>query len=479
MNKIHRTNLIIIWIAVAALSGLAFTNFGIQRSTIIEIIVMVVCGIISTVAYISQLDDLKKAILLIMPPAIGTLVFSALSGGNAIAFIANFVLLAMAAAYFMTKVVLYFAIPFISISVITLIIAPTVIDGATGNLGGGLTKIALYIITSVLIYNCVKRGSGIVEKTEETLRLVQDNAGIANDISQQLSGAIVGSQSVVELLVTDSRNVESATGRMGGMIESTAATAAGVVESVDDADAEIGRNQELTVHMEEDFKQVMQAVANGNNAVIKAKDSIISMESIVSGAKTSTESLLEEMNHITSILDEINNIASQTNLLSLNASIEAARAGEHGRGFAVVATEIRNLSEESAGAAQNIGKILEDLKSHITGVTREITDSADAAQSSVQKVNEILEVFESITTATNNSKKNVEKEYEIIDNVRSRFDQIKSNMNAMVANTEESSAAIAEIRDAVNEQNQAITSISDEMNKIAGLSDELKTQFSK
>ena len=479
MNRIHRTNLIIIWIAVAALSGLAVTNFGFQSSTVIEIIVMVVCGIVSTCAYFTRLEDAYKAILLIFPPALGTLVFSALSGGNAIAFIANYVLLAMAAAYFIKKVVVYFSVPFISISLICLLIKPVIIDGVSGNIGGGLTKIALFIITSVLIYNCVKRGSGIVEETEKTLELVQDNAGIASDISGKLNDAIIGSKDVVELLVADSRNVEDATGRMGGMIESTAATAAGVVESVDVADTEIGRNQELTVHMEEDFRNVMKAVENGNRAVIDAKDSIMNMEGIVSGAKASTEELLDEMSHITSILDEINSIASQTNLLSLNASIEAARAGEHGRGFSVVATEIRNLSDESARASQNIGQILEQLKGRITGVTREITDSADAAHSSVQKVNGIMDVFRSITTATQNSKENVEKEYEIIDSVRKRFDQIKSNMKAMVANTEESSSAISEITEAVSEQNQAISNITDEMGKIKGLSEELRVQFSK
>ena len=479
MKKIHKTNLIIIWVAVVALIGLAFSNYGVTQSTIIETIVMIVCGSISTAAYFINLPDMQKAILLVIPPAIGTLVFSGLSGGNSISFIANYVLLAMAAAYFITKVIVYFSIPFICISLITLFINPKIVDGPDGSLAGGLTKLVLYIITAVLIYNCVKRGSGIVEQTEETLKLVQNNADIANDISQQLNGAIVESQDVVQLLVADSKNVEAATQRMGAIIEGTSSTASDVVQSVDNADAQISRNHDLAVQMDEGFRNVMKAVEDGNDAVVKAKEYIIGMEQTVSGAKTSTESLLEEMSHITSILDEINSIASQTNLLSLNASIEAARAGEHGRGFAVVADEIRNLSEESAKASQNIGNILEQLKGRIVAVTDEITNGATAAGNSVEKVNDILRFFENITAATNSSKDNVAKEYEIIDHVRQQFDQIKNNMDAMVASTRESTGAIAQITDTVNEQNQAIVNISDEMNKIAGLSGELKTQFGK
>ena len=477
MKKIHKLNLTIIWIAIIALIGLAFSNYGITQSTITETIVMVVCGIISTVAYAIKLPENTKAILLVMPPAIGTLVFSGLAGGNSLAFLANYVLLAMAAAYFIKKVVLVFAIPVISLSFVMLLINPKIIDGASGSFGGGSTKLALFVITAVMIYNCVKRGSGIVAQTEETLKLVRDNAGLANDISEQLNNAILGSQDMMQVLIADSKAVEQATGSMEAMIEKTVNTASDVVSSVDSAEEGINRNKELTLELEKGFRGVTDAVAEGNGAVVEARDFINYMEKTVSAAKTSTESLLEEMSHITSILDEINDIASQTNLLSLNASIEAARAGEHGKGFAVVAGEIRNLSEESAGAAQNIGNILEQLKSRIVSVTEDITAGAAAAVSSVEKIEGILTTFMSITAAAEASKQNMAKEYEIIDRVREQFDQIKNNMNAMVSSTQDTAGIIAGITGSVNEQNQAVSDISNEMDKIASLSSDLKTQF--
>ena len=477
--KIHKTNLIIIWSAIAALIGLAFANFGASRTSLIETAVMVVCGIISTAGYFMNIDDVKKGLILVMPPALGTLIFSGLSGGNGVAFFANFVLLAMAAAYFMKKTILWFSVPYSAISFIILLIDPKVIDGKTGSFGGGLTKLVLYIISAVLIYNCVKRGSGIVEETEETLDMVKKNADIANDISGKLNSAIVKSQDVVQILVDASRNVEQSTRRMGELVEVTADTAAEVVVSVDSANKDIDNNYQLAKQMDEGFEGVLSAVRDGNDAVVTAKDFISGMEVTVSGAKTSTESLLEEMSRITSILDEINSIASQTNLLSLNASIEAARAGEHGRGFAVVADEIRQLSEQSAGAANNIGNILEQLKDRIKEVAGEITNGAEAASSSVEKVEDILAVFERITETTRAAKENVDQEYGIIDNVRAQFEQIRKNMDAMVASTKDSTEAISGISGTVEDQNLAIQNISGEMDRIVVLSEELETQFKK
>ncbi len=102
------------------------------------------------------------------------------------------------------------------------------------------------------------------------------------------------------------------------------------------------------------------------------------------------QSQLEQIQHLSSFIDELNEmagdvgaVAAQTNLLALNASIEAARAGEHGRGFAVVATEVRELSRRSGETGKSIGTKIAAINEAIRS-TCEAALAAEARDQSVQ-----------------------------------------------------------------------------------------------
>jgi methyl-accepting chemotaxis protein len=137
---------------------------------------------------------------------------------------------------------------------------------------------------------------------------------------------------------------------------------------------------------------------------------------ILSTVETSaaTMELLEKVNyifgampHVMKALNDIDSIASQTNLLALNAAIEAARAGEQGRGFAVVADEVRNLSNRSAEFSEVIQAHLKDVSHRINELAQDIGLLAS------QDVSYVLDAKKEIQTALNDIVKKSESDTKV------------------------------------------------------------------
>jgi len=105
-----------------------------------------------------------------------------------------------------------------------------------------------------------------------------------------------------------------------------------------------------------------EQLVKGRESVDQASKDIANLESSISGANQSVQSLAIQAEQIGKVINVIREIAEQTNLLALNAAIEAARAGEQGRGFAVVADEVRGLAQKTAGSVEEIRQIVESLQ---------------------------------------------------------------------------------------------------------------------
>ncbi len=162
--------------------------------------------------------------------------------------------------------------------------------------------------------------------------------------------------------------------------------------------------------------------------------------------------------NINKAVEIIKGLAAQTNLLSLNASIEAARAGDAGRGFAVVAEEIRNLSEESSGNAQEIESIVKELINNVEiSVSKmdEVTCNVQKQQKCLGETREAFEHLHNEVSLVEEVTKEIGGQTEILNSLKQIVTDSVNNLASVVeqnaASTEETSASMTLLSQTISE----------------------------
>ena len=198
------------------------------------------------------------------------------------------------------------------------------------------------------------------------------------------------------------------------------------------------------------------------------------METAVTSANESTNELLSDMDTINGILEEINSIAAQTNLLSLNASIEAARAGAAGKGFAVVADEIRKLSEDSKRSSDNIQGIIYKLEQQVKTISEKIMTSNKESEEGLERIAELQDVLSDISNEASKVDTVIDKEQVIMQNIQTGFNDISGEIEMLVGVAEENQAMTITISENINHQTECIEKVSGQVHILNDLAQELK-----
>jgi methyl-accepting chemotaxis protein len=232
------------------------------------------------------------------------------------------------------------------------------------------------------------------------------------------------------------------------------------INSVTKTLADNSRNVAALTEASENGKTGLQLVAQEIQEIAKDSEGLLEINSVM------------------------NTIASQTNLLSMNAAIEAAHAGEAGKGFAVVADEIRKLAESSSKQSKTTASMLKKIKASIDNITRssnEVLDRFGAIDTSVKTVSEhernILSAMEEQEVGGRQILESIGRLREITASVKDGSTQMAESGNTLVKETDELIKTSKETVDGMNEIIIGINQISNSMGVVNEMSTENNKNF--
>jgi len=175
----------------------------------------------------------------------------------------------------------------------------------------------------------------------------------------------------------------------------------------------------------------------------------------------------------------IQDIATKTNLLALNASIEAARAGDAGKGFAVVADEIRNLAEQTKNFTNDIKVVIEELKVRSSDAVNTIKDTKEIVLSQAESVGDTEKKFDGIAEAIDSVKEVIGRLNDSAQKMSESKDTIIDLTQNLSSIAEENAAGTQQASASMEEQAASMTEISNAADSLAHIAQDLQTQITK
>ena len=204
--------------------------------------------------------------------------------------------------------------------------------------------------------------------------------------------------------------------------------------------------EELTAALDEISSQTEQNAKNADNAnklTQAAKSNALEVKNQMNDMLQAMEDIKKSSAAISKIIKVIDDIAFQTNILSLNAAVEAARAGQHGKGFAVVAEEVRNLAARSAEAAKETTELIEDSIKKSEAGTKISEKTAEALNKIVKQVERAADLVNDIAKASN-------EQALAISQINQGIMQVSEVVQTNTATAEECAAASEELSSQAN-----------------------------
>ena len=347
-------------------------------------------------------------------------------------------------------------IAFVTAAVVIALIIVTLITGTIMKAINSLNKSISYISKGDLTVRIDRRrkdefrvlSGGISEMTTSMRTLI----GEVNEVGSTVSSSALSLNGTAGELLEATKGISRTVEEIGQ----------GIVHQAEDSERCLLQMSNLSDQINQVYTNTNEIEQIANNTQTVASEGVQIIDDLSSKSKATseiTQAVIKKIQEfeiqsmkIQGFVNLINDIAAQTNLLSLNASIEAARAGEAGRGFAVVAEEIRKLADQSLNAAKQIQNTVKDIEEQ----NKETVNTAERAEyivaSQVEALGKTIRVFDNISGHVNALANNLNHIINRLKNIETAKEDTMSAIQNISAITQETAAASEEVNATVISQ---------------------------